>query len=474
MGCGMYMKEEGNIIVRKAKVNNLKDITVEIPRGKFVVITGISGSGKSSLAFDTLFAEGQRRFAESLSSYARQFLGRMSKPDVELIEGIPPAIAIEQKVNTRNPPAAHSGGALQQLLLAVVQLDEGIGQFFFTVGNFLAGFGLFFGQGLLAFGDVDLGLSDLIFSLGKFFFGLGFFFIKSFPCIIDLFTGFAKDLIVAVMLLGISQIFDGSSLVLGAQFGVVAGELVVSVLQADFVANQLGVVNALGVHSHEVAGVAQVLAGQGVDVVGTGQVVDGIQAVVQGQTEVLVGNGSVPGNVGSAVSILLVVHQVDLVGVLGGTGFDQVGVVLVVGIVVDGVQLGGGQLDVIQLASVEHLVSNVSGFNHLDGDGVNMGTIAVSEEYSGTKAGNLANLYAGLALAKQEKYEEAIEYLEAYEGNDAIIAPKAKHTLGNCYAYTGDSKKAISLLLDAAEEASNEAVTPFCWRDAAAMYEQEG
>lgn len=97
------MTEEGNIIIRKAKVNNLKEVTVEIPRGKFTVITGISGSGKSSLAFDTLFAEGQRRFAESLSSYARQFLGRMSKPDVELIEGIPPAIAIEQKVNTRNP-----------------------------------------------------------------------------------------------------------------------------------------------------------------------------------------------------------------------------------------------------------------------------------------------------------------------------------------------------------------------------------
>ena len=92
-----------NISIKGARVNNLKNVTLEIPRGKFVVVTGISGSGKSSLAFDTLFAEGQRRFAESLSSYARQFLGRMSKPDVDSIDGIPPAIAIEQKVSTRNP-----------------------------------------------------------------------------------------------------------------------------------------------------------------------------------------------------------------------------------------------------------------------------------------------------------------------------------------------------------------------------------
>ena len=97
------MSEEGNILIKGARVNNLKNITLEIPRNKFVVITGISGSGKSSLAFDTLFSEGQRRFAESLSSYARQFLGRMNKPDVDLIEGIPPAIAIEQKVSVRNP-----------------------------------------------------------------------------------------------------------------------------------------------------------------------------------------------------------------------------------------------------------------------------------------------------------------------------------------------------------------------------------
>jgi len=97
------MAKVGNIIIKGARVNNLKNIDVEIPRGKFVVITGLSGSGKSSLAFDTLYAEGQRRYVESLSSYARQFLGRMSKPETDYIKGIPPAIAVEQKVNTRNP-----------------------------------------------------------------------------------------------------------------------------------------------------------------------------------------------------------------------------------------------------------------------------------------------------------------------------------------------------------------------------------
>ena len=96
------MNSESNIFIKGARVNNLKNIDVEIPRDKLVVITGLSGSGKSSLAFDTLYAEGQRRYVESLSSYARQFLGRMSKPECDYIKGIPPAIAIEQRVNTRN------------------------------------------------------------------------------------------------------------------------------------------------------------------------------------------------------------------------------------------------------------------------------------------------------------------------------------------------------------------------------------
>ncbi len=94
---------DGYIEIKGARVHNLKNISLKIPRNKLIVITGVSGSGKSSLAFDTIYAEGQRRYVESLSSYARQFLGRMNKPEVDFINGIPPAIAIEQKVNSRNP-----------------------------------------------------------------------------------------------------------------------------------------------------------------------------------------------------------------------------------------------------------------------------------------------------------------------------------------------------------------------------------
>ena len=97
------MSKEKYIEIKGARANNLKNIDVKIPQGKFVAITGVSGSGKSSLAFDTLYAEGQRRYVESLSSYARQFLGRMSKPECDFIKGLPPAIAIEQKVISRNP-----------------------------------------------------------------------------------------------------------------------------------------------------------------------------------------------------------------------------------------------------------------------------------------------------------------------------------------------------------------------------------
>src|SRR3954447_4072761 len=92
-----------NILIKGARTHNLKNIDVEFPRNKFIVVTGVSGSGKSSLTIDTLFAEGQRRYAESLSSYARQFMARMNKPDVDYINGLCPAIAIEQKVTTRTP-----------------------------------------------------------------------------------------------------------------------------------------------------------------------------------------------------------------------------------------------------------------------------------------------------------------------------------------------------------------------------------
>jgi excinuclease ABC subunit A len=95
--------EQKKIIIKGARQHNLKNITVEIPKNKLVVITGVSGSGKSSLAFDTLYAEGYRRFVESLSAYARQFLGVMEKPDVDDIEGLSPAIAIDQKTTSKNP-----------------------------------------------------------------------------------------------------------------------------------------------------------------------------------------------------------------------------------------------------------------------------------------------------------------------------------------------------------------------------------
>ena len=97
------MAHEKSIYIKGARVHNLKNIEVEIPHEKLVVVTGLSGSGKSTLAFDTIFAEGQRRYVESLSAYARQFLELMQKPDVDHIEGLSPAISIEQKTTSRNP-----------------------------------------------------------------------------------------------------------------------------------------------------------------------------------------------------------------------------------------------------------------------------------------------------------------------------------------------------------------------------------
>ena len=98
----MAGKQRKYIKIRGANEHNLKNVSIEIPRDEFVVLTGLSGSGKSSLAFDTIYAEGQRRYMESLSSYARQFLGQMEKPNVESIEGLPPAISIDQKSTNRN------------------------------------------------------------------------------------------------------------------------------------------------------------------------------------------------------------------------------------------------------------------------------------------------------------------------------------------------------------------------------------
>ena len=94
---------QNKLIVKGAREHNLKNVDIEIPRDKLVVFTGLSGSGKSSLAFDTIYAEGQRRYVESLSSYARQFLGQMEKPDVDYIDGLSPAISIDQKTTSKNP-----------------------------------------------------------------------------------------------------------------------------------------------------------------------------------------------------------------------------------------------------------------------------------------------------------------------------------------------------------------------------------
>src|SRR5438128_10185330 len=91
------------LVIHGAREHNLKNVTLDLPRGKLIVFTGISGSGKSSLAFDTIYAEGQRRYVESLSAYARQFLGQMEKPDVDFIEGLSPAISIDQKSTSKNP-----------------------------------------------------------------------------------------------------------------------------------------------------------------------------------------------------------------------------------------------------------------------------------------------------------------------------------------------------------------------------------
>src|ERR1700676_2648218 len=99
----LAVAEAANLVVRGARTHNLKNIDLSLPLGKLVIVTGVSGSGKSSLAFDTIYAEGQRRYVESLSAYARQFLERMEKPDVDDIDGIAPAIAIRQKNSTRNP-----------------------------------------------------------------------------------------------------------------------------------------------------------------------------------------------------------------------------------------------------------------------------------------------------------------------------------------------------------------------------------
>ena len=121
------------IKIRGAKMHNLKNISIDIPKNKLIVVTGLSGSGKSSLAFDTLYAEGQRRYIESLSSYARQFLGKLNKPKVDKIIGISPAIAIEQKVNNSNPRS--TVGTSSEVYDYLKLLFARIGRTYSTVSN---------------------------------------------------------------------------------------------------------------------------------------------------------------------------------------------------------------------------------------------------------------------------------------------------------------------------------------------------
>ena len=126
------------------------------------------------------------------------------------------------------------------------------------------------------------------------------------------------------------------------------------------------------------------------------------------------------------------------------------------------------------IANIEYKVFEGNFEAALNGDDFNMGLLEIIEKFDGTSAANKANLYAGIVYAQQKQYEEAIKYLSEYEGNDNIVAAKAKQTLGNCYSQTGDMKMAIELVLEAATMANNIAVTPACWRDAAAMYEAQG
>src|SRR6201994_4065307 len=120
------MASSNRLVVRGAREHNLKDVSLELPRDALVVFTGLSGSGKSSLAFDTIFAEGQRRYVESLSAYARQFLGQMDKPDVDFIEGLSPAVSIDQKSTSRNPRS--TVGTLTEVYTSLRLLSARIGK----------------------------------------------------------------------------------------------------------------------------------------------------------------------------------------------------------------------------------------------------------------------------------------------------------------------------------------------------------